>query len=1026
VSAADRNETRGGRAVSRRGFLKSALGAGGALVVGFELVPGLKWTELAAAQITGGGSLGVYVTIGADNTVTLTCPTAEMGQGVATALPMILAEELMVDWTAVKVILGGYDPGLARPVKDSVTGLWSVPSTSSQSAGGSNSVRSYHDYLREVGATARQKLIWAASARSGIAVADLQAVSGTVVQRSTGTLVDTYGNLAADAVAQTPNDVAWVQPPYRIIGTPIQRVDIPKKVNGSAVFGIDVRLDNMLYASVKLAPKIGQTVGTYGTVTGAIAVVPVPAGGTPVIGGGQPPLGGVAVVTDTTTWQAVKAARGLAVTWVDAAYTPNLDTALMKTRAEGLMTTGTAVTASPKVGDAAGTIAAAPTTQRYTATYSAPYLHHVTMEPMNATVLVTDTTCEIWAPTQVQTKAAQTAATLTGLPLSAIKVNTTFLGGGFGRRLQVDYIWQAVTVAMHPSVKGRPVKMVWSREEDFTHDFYRPASLTKFEGSVDSLGNITAVKARVVCPSSKYQGGTLTTGTVDSSAVDGLVNALYNFPNKTVEWVLDTVEVPVGSWRSVGNSQNCFFIESFLDEIAIGTKQDPIALRRKLLNSGSATHLRALAVLDALVTASNWNAAPPSGRARGMALSMSFGDTIVGEVAEVSGSVSAGFKVWNVTVVVDPGSVVNPDTVKAQVESAVHQGLAAMMRQGQRFVAGEPMYKNFNTYRMNRLKDTPAVNTVILQSGAKMGGIGEPALPPIAPAVANAIAKLTGTRIRALPVMPLPVPPTVTSFTPTSGGPGTSVVIAGTGFSSISSVTFGGVAATAFTVNSTTKITATVPAGAVNGPIAVNNAYGSGVSTASFTVTAAAPVITSFTPTSGAIGSTVTVTGSNFTGATAVTFGGIAATSFTVVSATQVTAVVPSGLLSGAIAITTPLGTGTSTALFSVSTTSSSTTTTSAVSTTTTVASTTTTAATGAPTISSFTPSSGKVGTSVTLGGTNFTGATSVTFGGVAATFTVSSSTKITTKVPTGAKTGPISVTTPKGTATTKNTFSVG
>jgi hypothetical protein len=394
-----------------------------------------------------------------------------------------------------------------------------------------------------------------------------------------------------------------------------------------------------------------------------------------------------------------------------------------------------------------------------------------------------------------------------------------------------------------------------------------------------------------------------------------------------------------------------------------------------------------------------------------MALSMSFGDTIVGEVAEVSGSVSAGFKVWNVTVVVDPGSVVNPDTVKAQVESAVHQGLAAMMKQGQRFVAGEPMFKNFNTYRMNRLRETPTVNTVIVQSGAKMGGIGEPALPPIAPAVANAIAKLTGTRIRALPVMPLPAPPTVTSFTPTSGGPGASVVITGTGFSGISSVTFGGVAATAFTVNSTTKITATVPATAVNGPIAVNNAYGSGASTASFTVTAAAPVITSFTPTSGAVGTTVTVNGSNFTGATAVRFGTVAATSFTVVSASQVTAVVPSGFTSGAIAITTPLGTGTSTGLFTVTTVASTT---------------TTTAATGAPKITSFTPSSGKVGTSVTLAGSNFTGTTSVKFNGVAATFTVNSSTKITTTVPVGATTGKISVTTPLGTASTSGTYSVG
>jgi len=984
---------------SRRGFLKSVLGAGGAMVVGFELVPGVAWNSAVAGAATAGGSLGVYITIGADETVTLTFPGAEMGQGAATALPMIIAEELMVDWAKVSVVLGGYDPLLNRPASKT-NGVWTLGT--SQSSGGSNSVRGYHDYLRDLGATARQKLIWAAAAANGLQPADLQAVNGTIVKRADGSSIGTYGQFAADAVSQTPNDVAWVQPPYRYIGQSVPRIDIPKKVNGSAGFGIDVRLPGMLFASVILAPKYGQTLGSYGQVpAGAIAVVPVPGGAVPLAASNtSPPLAqpmaGVAVVTNTTTWQAVKAARSLQVTWVDAPYTANLDSTVMTGRAATLMSTGTAVAASPVVGDADAAIAAAPTTQRYTGTYSVPYINHVTMEPMNATALVTDTSCEIWAPTQVQTKTAEAARLITGLPLSAIKVNNTFLGGGFGRRLQTDFILQAVTVAQ--AMKGTPVKLVWSREEDFTHDYSRPASLTKLDAAVDAGGNITALKGRVVCPSSKKQNGSLAANTVDSSAVDGIVNALYNFPNKKIEWVLDPVEVPVGSWRSVGNSQNCFFLETFLDEIATGTRQDPIALRRKLLNSGTPTHLRALAVLDALVTASNWNTAPASGRARGMALSMSFGDTIVGEVAEVSGSFTSGFKVQSVTVVIDPGSVINPDTVRAQVESAVNQGLAAAMWQGMKFTSGEPMMKNFNTYRMNRMKDMPPVNTVILQSGAKMGGVGEPALPPIAPAVVNAIAKLTGKRVRNLPIASM-LAPSISSFTPAIGPVGTVVTVNGSYFAGVTAVKFNGVAATTFSVVSNSQITATVPVGATTGKITVTTPNGTATSTGTYTVGTVTPTISSLSPTSGPAGTVVTITGTNLSGPTGVTFNGLAAT-FTAVSATQVKATVPVGATTGPIAITTPNGTATSSTSFTVGTVST------------------------APTISSLSPTSGTVGTAVAINGANLTGATAVRFNGTTATFTVNSSSKITATVPTGATTGPVTVTTPAGTATSA-TFTV-
>jgi len=844
--------------VSRRGFLTSVLGASGALVVGMELVPGLKWLDVDAAALTGDGSLGVYVTIAPDETITLTCPSAEMGQGVTTALPMIIAEELMVDWTRVRLHLGDYDPGLNRPTSPTTLG-------SSQSTGGSTAVRSYHDYLRTVGATTRQKLIWAASSlHPEIPVSDLKAVDGTVVQVSTGQVVATYGALAATAVGMSPNDVAWVQPPYRFIGKPVPRLDIPDKVNGAAVFGIDVRLPGMLYASVQQAPKVGQTVGSVGPTGPGVTAVPVP--------------GGVAAIVDTTTWHAIRAARSLPVTWVDGPMTAECDSAAMKARAEGLLATGTALPVNPVVGDANGVLGAAPSTQRVTATYTTPYLAHATLEPMNATALVTDTACEVWAPTQVQTKAAQTAAAITGLPLSAVKVHSTFLGGGLGRRLEVDYVKQAVTAAM--AVKGRPVKLVWSREEDFTHDVFRPASLVQMDAALDGSGNVSAIKARIVGPSIRTFQGSLTAGTADASVADGMVNAVYGFPHRLVEWVPDTIPIPVGWWRSIGVAQNCFVLESFLDEVALTTNQDPIQLRRNLCASGSALHNRVRTVLDTLATRSGWSTAPRSGVGRGMALAVGFGNTIVAQVAEVSGDPTRGYRVGRIVLVVDPGTVINPDTVVAQMEGAVHQGVQAALWQQQTFAAGAPVARNFDTYRMSRLHDMPVVEVTIVESGAALGGIGEPGLPPVAPAIANAIVRLGGPRVRSLPIAanlsatptttttstttttttsttttapttttttttttrpPTTTTtrpsglPTISSFTPSSGKVGTKVVLGGTGFTGTTAVKFNGTKA-AFTVNSATKITATVPKGAKTGPISVTNAKGTATTRDAFSV----------------------------------------------------------------------------------------------------------------------------------------------------------------------------------------------
>ena len=714
-------DTASPRGMTRARFLTSGL-VGGALLLGLDL--GL--TRRAARAATGDGQLSVYVRIGADETITIIAPNSEMGQGTSTALPMIVAEELKVDWSNVRMELAGASTAFANPL------------FRSQLTGGSTAVRGYHDSLRLVGAAAREMLIAAAAQRFGVGPSECSAAAGRV---SCGGLSASYGELAADAatMAPPPDPPLTARGDFKLIGTAVKRLDIPAKVNGSAVFGIDVRLPGMLYASVKQAPKVGQTVASFSAPPRGMRVVPVP--------------GGVAVVTNTTTWQAIKAARALNVVWADAPYTATTDTATMKARAQELMTAGTPVRVAKDVGDARAAIQAA--AKVVDSTYSVPYLPHATLEPMNATALVTARSCEIWAPTQSQAGCVSTAVRVTGLPASAVTVHTTFLGGGLGRKGELDFVEQAIVVAK--ATPGSPVKLVWSREEDFTHDFYRPAALCRLTGGLDAQGNVTGAVTRTVSPSIGYQKNPMPYASptrVDSNAVEGLSTMPYGFPNLRVEWILDdSAKVPVSYWRSVGNSYNVFFAESFVDELAAAAGRDPVEFRRGLLS----TNPRALAVLDLAAERSGWTNSPPRGRARGVAIAESFG-SIVAEVAEVSGSLATGIKVNRVTVVVDCGTTINPDTVAAQMESAVIQGIGAALWSDMPFKAGQPMRRNFNTFRMPKLRDAPAIETYIIESGAPLGGIGEPGLPPIAPAIVNAVAKLTGTRVRALPIHPQAVP----------------------------------------------------------------------------------------------------------------------------------------------------------------------------------------------------------------------------------------------------------------------------
>ena len=734
----------GQKPLSRKQFMGGLLG--GALLVAVPLAPqkarAAGMTAKGAAVAS--GAIGAYVLIAADETVTIIGPNSEMGQGTSSALPQILAEELMVDWSKVRMQLADANPAFANPL------------FGSQATGGSTAVRAYYEGLRKAGAQARELLVAAAMADTtvtglgGGGRSDYVAASG-VVTNTRSKASATYGKLAA-AAAKLPvpaNPPLLAPSTPRLIGQPLPRLDIPAKVNGSAVFGLDVRLPGMLYAAVKLAPKVGQTVGSVGNASGGAVVVRLKNEAGAVVG---------VAVTGATTWEAMQAAKGISVSWVDAPFTAATDSAAMKASAQALLTSATPLVAK-LAGDPKKAIAAA--AKQVAATYSVPYLAHATMEPLNATAqIVAGKSCEIWAPTQNQSGCVALAGALTGLPTSAITLHTTFLGGGLGRKYENDFVSYALQVAL--AVGGKPVKVMWPREEDFSHDAYRPAALCSFTGGLDATGKPVGITSRTVSQSIYAAKGWLPPGAVDPSAVEGVVlnggdeQVAYSLgDSQLVEWTLDTTaHVPLGFWRSVGNSYNVFFLESFIDELAVAAGKDPLAFRASLLPSGS----RELAVLQALKTASGWGTAA-RGVGRGVALTRCFGGTIVGQVAEVSGSLTSGIRINRITAVIDCGTVINPDTVAAQVEGAVLQGVAAALWQDMPFTAGTPARKNFNSYRMGKLREAPRIDVTIMPpNGNAPSGVGEPGLPPVAPAIGNAIAALTGTRLRSLPFFPSAVP----------------------------------------------------------------------------------------------------------------------------------------------------------------------------------------------------------------------------------------------------------------------------
>jgi isoquinoline 1-oxidoreductase beta subunit len=657
-----------------------------------------------------------------NNTVIVVVGKSEMGQGVYTSLPMLIADELDADWKNVTME--------AAPAGDA----FKDPGWGTQATGGSSSIRHMYEPLRTAGAAAREMLLLAASKEWNVPVAECGASKGRV-RHLKGKRTLTYGDLSSRAsklpVPQNPK--LKKESEFRYIGMEVPRLDMEDKVNGKARFGIDSFIPGMVYAAIARSPALGADLASSNkaaaeAVAGVQAVVPV--------------HNSLAVCADTID-AAWKGREALKANWKNAPH-PEISTpSLEKIFLEELTSPSIA---AKNEGDVQAALSAAVKT--VDATYLLPYLAHATMEPMNCTVHVRADGCDIWAPTQNQSGVLASAIAITGLKPEQINVHTTFLGGGFGRRFERDFIEEALLISV---ATKKPVKLVWTREEDIQNDFYRPMNASRIKGAIDASGRVTAWSHKIVCPSifARVFPQMMKNG-IDNAAVEGVENMEYGVPNRLVEYVQLDVAVPVGFWRSVGSSHNAFTVESFADELAHATGKDPLEFRLGMLSA----HPRAQRVLQVAAEKAGWGKPLGKGQARGIAYHLSFG-SYVAEVAEVSVDRKTGaITVHKVTCAVDCGSVVNPAIVKAQMMGGLTMGLSAALKEKIMFADGGVKSSNFADYELLRMSEAPEVDVHIVKSGEKLGGIGEPGVPPVAPAVANAVFKATGARLRRLPMNP--------------------------------------------------------------------------------------------------------------------------------------------------------------------------------------------------------------------------------------------------------------------------------
>ena len=695
---------------SRRDFVRLGAAASGVLVLGCRLpgrtaAPGATFEPNAYLSLDSAGVVSVFV------------PESEMGQGVLTALAMLVADEMDADWNHVAVKQAPTDPERFGRM----------------STGGSTSVRQAWQPLRRAGATAREMLITAAAQRWSADRSQCRAERSEVVHAPTGKRLG-YGDLAETAAAlPLPEKIRLKSPEeFQLIGKPIPRVDTPQKVDGSAAFAIDVRRPGMVYAVVARCPVFG------GKAAGLDAKAAL---ATPGVRHVVEISRGVAVVGDST-WAAIRGRKALEVRWNEGPAA-DLDDASIARMLERRSRESGAVARHD--GDVGRALAAAP--RKIEAVYRVPFLAHATMEPMSCVADVRKGSCEIWAGTQAPTTAQAKAAELLGLDPKRVTVHTTFLGGGFGRRSWPDFILETVEIS---KAVGAPVQLTWTREDDMRHDLYRPVSLHRLAAAFDRRGTPTAWHHRLTAPSILDQlwPGSVKNG-LDRAAIEGLADLPYAIPNVLVEYVMANTAIPVMWWRSVYNSQNAFANEAFLDEMAAAAGTDPVDLRLGLLQDVP----RLKRVMALAAEKAGWGGSVPAGHGLGAACHHSFG-SFIAQVAEVSVPKTGLPSVHRVVCAVDCGPVVNPDTVTAQMESAIVYGLSAVLRGRISIERGRVVEGNFDDYEPLRMHEMPRIEVHIVDSAASIGGIGEPGLPPIAPAVVNALAAVTGERVRTLPLAP--------------------------------------------------------------------------------------------------------------------------------------------------------------------------------------------------------------------------------------------------------------------------------
>ena len=715
-----------GEQISRRLFLSASIAAGGGLLIGysFSAASGAFGTAVDPENLPQVNDipLNAWIRISPNNEVTLISSQSEMGQGIMTTLPAVLAEELAADWNRVKVEFSTVAPAYRNPRIN-----W-------QFTGNSESTTGFFELMRTMGASAREMLIAAAARRWGVRAEECYAEQSSVIHKSSQRVLK-FGDVAEEAARVTPSQAPKLKPQseWKLLGRSLSRVELSSKLKGTAIFGMDFTVPGMVYAAVMQSPVHGGTVsgfdkGLVMNLSGVIDVVSIP--------------NGVAVVANGY-WQARQALKSLKVTF-DAGANGTLSSEALAQQYRAALDGNSWKTVKTEGDGLRAEEMSAKFPGVYSQEYESQFLAHATMEPMNCTAHVTDHSCTVWGPLQGPELAKLVLSGMLKLPPEKVSINRTLLGGGFGRRLLVDFVVQAALIS---KAVNKPVKVVWSREEDMQHDVYRPATLNRITAGFDQGGRLKAVAHKVVSPSIlQFVYAPAVTEDNDPSCLEGLMETHHEIPSQRVDFKLLKVGVPTSVLRTTGYGPNIFAMESFIDELAFKAKQDPYEFRRGLLKNE-----RSLNVLETLAEKSDWINKPARGVARGMAYTEAF-RTHIGHVVELSVKDNL-VKVHRITCVIDCGIALDPDITKNSIEGGTVWGLGVAFKSSVSFQNGHTVESNFHDYQIAQMDDTPPIDVHIINSSAKdLGGTGELGPITLVPAVANAIFAATGKRYRSLPL----------------------------------------------------------------------------------------------------------------------------------------------------------------------------------------------------------------------------------------------------------------------------------